>query len=171
MAFDLLEHKALGANTTTVTFGTVNQTYRDLRLWVNARGTTSAARVRIYIAFNADTTAANYQSLSAYYDANSLGTEADNSTLQARLCGIIPAATMSSGIYSAIEMRLFDYAGTSTQKTVYVHSGQMGTNTSNFSDYNTLTVWENTAAISSISLTCEAGDFESGSDIYLYGQK
>lgn len=171
MAFDLLEHKALSTNTTTVTFATINQTYHDLRLWVNARGTNNSNRIRIYISMNGDTTAANYKSISAYWDANSLGAEENQTTIQARLCGVIPAASMESGIYSAIEMRLFDYAGTSTQKTVHIHSAQMGTDTSNYSDYNTLTVWKNTAAISSISLTCEAGDFLSGSDIYLYGQK
>lgn len=172
MAFDLLEHKALSANTTTVTFATINQTYYDLRLWVNARGTTNSNRVRIYLAFNGDTTATNYRSVSGYWDAGSLGAEANDTTYQGRLCGVIPAANLAnSTIYSAIEMRLFDYKDTATQKAVFIHSGQPGTSSASYSDYVTHTVWKNTAAISSISLTCEAGDFLSGSDIYLYGQK
>lgn len=154
-----LATQTLGSATSTVTFSSISGSYTDLVLILNlkaASGSTAYPRIQ----FNSDT-GTNYSL--TYLTGN--GTSA-TSGRTANSVGYITGLTVESstdfnfnGIYS-----IQNYSNTTTYKTVIGRCNNASDNTE-----ATVTLWRNTAAISTIDLVNVNANFAAGSTFTLYG--
>lgn len=148
-----LANITLGANDTEVTFTSIPGTYRDLVLVVN--GTSTASR-NGYMFFNSDTTGTNYNWLRMY--GQGTGSPASNSdTTTAINYDIYTSPTM-------IQFYIMDYSATDKHKTVLSRWDSVSNITG-----ATAMRWENTNAITSITLDPADASFVSGATFSLYG--
>jgi hypothetical protein len=141
----------LAATTSSVTFASIPQNFRDLVLVIS--GTASIA-TGITITHNGDTTNANYTSVVAYGN----GTSATSSTATNR--NMISLFTQQSmGI-----IQFLDYSATDKHKTALARSDSASNET-----YALARRWANTAAITSLELGLTGGTFASATSFTLYG--
>jgi hypothetical protein len=168
----------LEANASSVTFSTIPQTYEHLELRVSTHDTYDTTYDQIYIRFNGDT-GSNYW----YHYAEGYGSSENTSYGGATTAGRcsqsigswdgsdpgIPTSYYSSGIVT-----ILDYANANKNTTVNGLSG-LSYDTPSASARNSVwmgsSVWDNTAAITSITLltTLGSGVFARGSVFNLYG--
>lgn len=142
----------LGSAASSVTFGSIPATYRDLRLVVNAYG---PGGDNSYFRINADS-GANYSWVSMRGDGS---TTASNATSSATEIYITTLGTaMTTGIAEII-----DYSVTDKHKTVLTR----GNDTTAWIQARA-SRWANTAAVTSIAVTC-GGTYSTGSTFSLYG--
>lgn len=157
----LLEKQVLGVATAQMIFN-VPDTFGDLLLVVHGRGDTAANTATMRLQFNADT-GNNYYSdgvnrLASVQVAAGAYAEA----------GLIPAATTTAGRAGVVELTLPDY------NTLVFDKEFSYTNY-----YNSAAVplaqyggghWESLIAITSIRLFLNAGNFDVGTTVSLYGR-
>lgn len=146
----------LSSAASTVTFGSIPATYRDLQLIINAEGVSGTNDG--YVFFNADTAGANYSEVQLRGNGTTIGTNAYSAPY------INGASTWSSGNRFEVIISILDYAQTDKHKSslIKVFASQ---------ESNTIAMrWANTTAITSVQLTTAAG-FISGSTFALYGVK
>ena len=141
----------------TVTFSSLG-TYTDLKIII-AGLTTASAGLLVYLRFNGDT-GFNYSTTQMYGDGATATSDrtASNSLIYLQ-------TDTSTTIPSMSETDIFSYRG-STFKTI-LHKNSNDKNGSGFV-YRGAHCWRNTAAITSLSITC-AVNFNSGTTISLYG--
>jgi hypothetical protein len=141
----------------TITFSSIPSTYKHLQIRGMIGSTSSFGTLR----FNGDTTTTNYRSHYLGGDGASpfAGTFANNAYYP---------VTAVTGAYSGI-LDVLDYQNTSKYKTVRTLEGT--DNNGSGSVYLTSNLWMSTAAISSIVLTCNSGNFPQYSQFDLYGIK
>lgn len=154
--------------TGVVTFNSISGAYRDLRVVVRGRGTTSATAVAINLTLNNDT-GSNYDTIGV----NSNGSVLVQYTTAADVniaIGNLPAANAPSGAASAAEYRIYNYADTNLHKSVSVLGGtKTGSAASNLFPRTGWGFYRSTSAITRIDLTLAAGNFATGSVVSLYG--
>lgn len=154
---------AAGTGSSTImTFNTIPATYTDLMLVVSASSTAATNFTYANISFNGVTTNLSNRRLAGY---NNTSVVSDNDTvISFALNGTNAASTAgNTAIY------IPNYAG-STNKSVSVDQA---------SEYNgggnllgiTAGLWSSTAAITSITLTTQSGNFSNYSTATLYGIK
>ena len=165
--FELIASSTVGSGgAASIDFTSIPSTYTDLCLKVSARGDTSAQYIDIKGAFNSDTTNANY-SWRALYSID--GTSAATSSTSANYIGQITAATSTSNTFSNGELYIPNYRVSQNKSYSYDFNGENNATAS----INILAagLWNNTAAITSISISCRVGNFAQFSSAYLYGVK
>ena len=145
----------------SVTFSSIPQTYTDLLIFGSAKNTSGADADWLAIAFNGSTS--NFTS--KYLEGNGSGV---GSSSLARLSG---ASNGAANIASNYQTYIFNY----TTSAYKAYSFEYGTESNATLGY-TVTgngLWSNTAAITSITLTCGNGsnNFAQYSNFYLYGIK
>jgi hypothetical protein len=146
----------LGSAASSVTFSSISSTYTDLRI---VYATTASADAGNYIRYNSDS-GSNYSRTNLYGNGSSAGS--DRQTTQT---GIYGPFTMSSAI-TANTIEIMNYSNSTTYKTCLVRAGA-----ANNSTLATVGLWRSTAAITSVSITCDGANFVSGSTFTLYGIK
>lgn len=147
----------LGSTQATFTFSSIPSTYTDL-VMVIQKTTTSASQDNM--TFNGTTTG---------YSDTSIGgngtTASSGRASSAPRINVETAVTQSTSTQaSQIKVNFMNYANTSVFKTLMIRTDNAG--------YGTLAkvgLWQNTAAISSITLTPSAGSYQAGSTFTLYG--
>lgn len=155
---------------TTVTFSSIPQKYRDLRLIVRGRTTNAVTSQSVAITFNSDT-GANYfrQRLSGGASTAS----AAESTGASDFGGLTTALSGSSaptGAPGVIDCTIYGYAGTAFQKNgecKVVFETSTSSGGQNLSWLGS--TWKNTAAITRVDATLSAGAFASGDVVSLEG--
>ena len=151
--------QTLGSATASVTFSSIAGTYTDLVLIINSN-IPSGASGDGYLTFNGDS-GTNYSYTQIY--GNGTTATSNRGTSQTN----IRAFTAASATQSTAIINILSYANTSTYKTV------VGRN----NDPSAIAVavvglWRNTAAITSLTLSNQAGaNFGAGSTFTLYGIK
>lgn len=157
--YESISSVTLTSNSTTVTFGSIPQTYTDLVLVTVAKITSGG--LDMFIRFNSDT-GSNYSYTQLYGTGTSaLSARASNQTI-----GNAGAVYASND--GVIINHIMNYSNTTTFKTwlnrlnVAAATVQLVAN-----------LWRSTAAISSFELSSgnPAGTFTSGSTFTLYGIK
>jgi hypothetical protein len=152
--YTALANVTLGSNTTSVTFSSIPQTYRDLILVCQVQSASSQGADYLY--FNSDTTQANYSWLRVQWD----GSSPSQATGSDASVGDISASSPNTVI-----MNIFDYSATDKHKSRLVKT----TNTNAISLVYT-SRWANTAGVTSLSYdSATGGQFVSGSTFALYG--
>jgi hypothetical protein len=147
--------QTLGSAAATVTFSSISGSYTDLVLVQNSTGVSGAGAS--YLRFNGDT-GANYSrtrllgngtAASSYREsgATSIASDAPNSSISTTLWNIM------------------NYSNATTNKTILYRD--------NSTSYVVAQVglWRNTAAVTSLSITADAGTYATGSTFTLYGIK
>jgi hypothetical protein len=153
----------------TVSFSGIPQTYRHLQLVAVARVSGGTVWQNAYVQFNGDT-GANYEE--EFLQIFGGGTSASfNGALSSLPVGLIAGGGAPANASSFVDMRIYDYARAFGSKQF--HSVSLGHGADGGGDYQRQEVagtWENNAAISSITVSTDAGyDFAAGSVITLYG--
>ena len=159
----------LSASTNTVIFNDIPQNYKHLQLRGIARATGSYTTVDGLIQLNGDTSA-NYAHHAIYGDGASATATAGTSTTAGRfarnaLCGNSTTASVFAGLC----LDVLDYTNTSKNKTTRCLVGY-DANGSGVVELES-SLWMNTAAITSITLTTDGGSFAQYSRFSLYGIK
>jgi hypothetical protein len=142
-------------------------TFNDLQFVLIGRSSTSGESV--LIRFNGDTAGAT-----TYYWQQLKGTASTASAVEILGFNCFQALNFGSGAttgFSACEFTVFGYASTSWVKSVrYDVSAAVGTGTGNLNNFHTTGFWNNTAAITQITITTQNTSFAIGSTLRLYGR-
>ncbi len=152
----------------TVTFTSISNAYEDLIIQVNGRANYAADFSNVYVRFNGDT-GANY--ISNYFqNANSTAQYGTNTGLTSAFFGKITGSSSAANYAGSCTATIPSYARTTFYKNVL---GQLGTLSSNLAGdvagVNAST-WLNTAAVTSITLILDGGNFLDGTVVTLYGR-
>lgn len=140
---------------TEIVFGSIPSSYRDLIVVVE--GVPSARTDEIRLRFNADT-GNNY----AWVEAGGNGSVTYSGGTSGT-SGII-AGYLTTAARIAMVLQIMDYSATDKHKTALVRQSAA-------SEAVVMRAgrWSNTAAVTSVSLTCQSSNFATGSTFSLYG--
>jgi hypothetical protein len=154
--------------TGTVTFSSLGS-YTHLKILYSGRSTNASTSVSFDMRFNADT-GANYdrQKMSAaattQTDTESLGQTLINEA------GVVSGSTAPSGACGAGEITIYNYRGTAFWKRITMVFGiQSATSSGGLSSRVNVGTWRSTAAITSVSMILQSGNWDTGSTVSLYG--
>jgi hypothetical protein len=153
----------------TVTFSSIPQTYTHLQIRIFAKGANTGNGVGTgsIMVFNGDTTSTNYwrHGINGYGTGISANNANDNA-----FWDIIGSATGLADMYASNVIDILDYTSTSKRKVVRSIVGEdTNGNGSHLGPRSGL--WNNTSAITSITLQSYGGNLLTSSNIALYGIK
>lgn len=154
----------LTSASSSVTFGSIPQTYTDLIL-VNYFATTTINE-DAYVQFNSDT-ASNYSRTHVRGNGSSANSGRASSQTYCLIDLDSSGSTLNTGLQTVTHF--MNYSNATTFKTLISRSGTLGgsyTGTTLLSG-----LWRSTAAITSILVGCTTNTFVSGSTFTLYGIK
>ena len=160
---NLITRTELGSDA-TVTFSSIPQTYDHLEIsWYARSDRASSDQDNLNMGFNGDTTAANYDMQRLIGTASTLTALQSAAILQ---IGNISAADSGANIFGSGTVTIYNYTKTDRHKHRFSIGGQADLPFTIF----TSSRWENTAAITSVELTPNAGtNFLAGSVFTLRG--
>jgi hypothetical protein len=152
----------LSANTTTVTFSGIPQTYTDLVLVAQAKSDITGSSYNNYrIQFNGDTTSLYSDTFLTGSGTSATSTRDSNQTVI--YAGILPQTSASAEVSI---FHFMNYSNTTTNKTVLCR-GNMGGTSGGVNA--TVGLWRSTAAITRIDVLIPTQNFLTGSTFTLYG--
>lgn len=155
----------------SIEFTSIPGTYQHLQLRMIGRSTRSSTDDYCWVQFNSDT-GSNY----AYHllvgngaDATASGYASQTGIDAERLSG----STATANAFGAIVMDLLDYSSTTKNKTLRCFGGYNNNTTTTINVGHTSGLWMNTSAITSVTLTAQAGssNFAQYTTAALYGIK
>jgi hypothetical protein len=153
--YEPIATQTLSSAASSVTFSSIPSTYTDIILIQNSTGSGGAAAS--YLRFNGDT-AANYSRTRLSGNGTAVSSSRDTST--AYIASNAPNASNSTTIWNII-----NYTDTTTYQTVIYRDNST---TSVVAQVGT---WRNTAAVTSLTITADAGTYAAGSTFTIYGIK
>jgi hypothetical protein len=151
MSYVSLATTTLGNSTSSVTFSSIPATYKDLVLVVAG---TASTQTGFLIKFNGDNTESNYFRVLMLGNGSTTSSSTGNNSVFGSVYTV-----QSSNITS-----IMDYSATDKHKTLLLRS-----NSASDFTYATAGRWANTAAITSINLSCSGATFSIGTTFSLYG--
>jgi hypothetical protein len=159
--YEPIATQTLGSSAVSVTFSSIASTYTDLVLICNP--SMSASTNQPVITLNSDT-GTSYSTTSLRGDGSSAA-----SSRHTNIAGWYPVPGPGVGTNGNPEpwiVQIMNYSNTTTFKTALSRFN-------NPISYVTTNVhlWRNTAAVSTVAITMEAGTFNTGSTFTLYGIK
>lgn len=168
-SYDSIATTTVGAGgTSTITFSSIPSTYKHLQIRAFARCATATVVRNITLRINSDT-GANYATHYLYGDGASALAAADVSAAF-MYAGIAAGASANASVFGANVMDILDYANSNKNKTVRNLRGV--DNNGSGTVYLVSGMWNNTAAVSTITLAVEGGaNFDQYSSFALYGIK
>ncbi len=165
----LIASNTLGSSAASVTFSGIPATYTDLVLKVSARGSTAAVRLDCLARFNSTTT--NYSETNLYASGTTVTSNRDLWPGYAYL-GNMNGANGTSNTFSNLELYIPSYTASQNKPASnYVVQENNSTTNNEWYVQTAALLWRNTAAITSILIQPESGNFVSGSTFWLYGLK
>lgn len=154
-----LANLTLGSAQASVTFASIPATYRDLRLVINAKNSTTPTN--ILVRFNGDS-GGNYSSVYMKGSGSSATSGSDGPSSTANNIGV---AYATAGLFDLTTFDLFDYSATDKHKTGLARAG----NAYSEGAVARATRWASTAAVTSIVCILDSNNFDTGSTFALYG--
>ena len=167
-SFDLISTTLLTGSQASVTFDVtgLGATYKHLQIRAASRVSGSYGTVDDYMTFNSSTS--GYASHYLLGNGSSVSSGASTSRANMITYNSSAGASSSSNIFAGHICDILDPFSSSKNKTIRGVSGNYGSNT--YVDiYSGL--WNNTAALTSITMTSGAGSYVAGSRFSLYGIK
>jgi hypothetical protein len=153
----------LGTAAATITFSSIPATYTDLRLTLLVNTTSVDARNLRYT-FNSDT-GTNYSV--TRLEGNGTSALSSRATSAAYMQPTLNTTT-SSTIPTFYEMDVFSYAGSTNKTSLFsLNADKNGSGASG----KVVGLWRSTAAINTIGITLNTGNFAAGTTATLYGIK
>jgi hypothetical protein len=171
-AYEQIATQLVSSSSASITFSSIPQTYKHLEVRFTCKTSSAASPISVQMWFNGDR--------SAVYASHNLFGEGSGvySSVEAPANEIaLPYGSISSqdNRYGAGIISVLDYVSTSKNKTTRSLQGVHGSNSAGESGiFLSSGLWRNTAAISSISFSSNAGStrtIQSGSRFSLYGIK
>jgi hypothetical protein len=166
--YTLISSNVLGSAAANVTFSAIPSTYTDLVLRWSGRGTNAAIFHTVFYTYNSS--AAGY---SDTYLLNIAGTPISSSDATPRIYGIIgydPASTATANTFGSGELYIPNYNSSTNKPNSSFSAPENNSATSTRFTFVGANLWSNTAAISSLTISCTTS-FDTGSSFYLYGIK
>ena len=160
--YEPLATTTLGSATNSVlVMSSIPSTYTDLVLIVSAKGSGGDGDTNLYVSFNGTTSG---YSLTRIIGNGSSATSAR--TTSRTKFESDPAWYLRSSMNNISVINIMNYANTSVYKTVLSRHNQTDVAT-----IGEVGLWQNTAAVSSITLSTAPNNFAVGSTFTLYGIK
>lgn len=155
--YDLLDSTTLASSASSVTFSSIDQSYRDLILVVELQPPASSI-IQVHLRMNADT-GSNYYLVGMYGNGSTTGSYSVNAaTLSLSYYG-----TIGSGGSFLATSQIMDYSATDKHKSVLSRIGDTPVAAE-------AGRWASTSAVTSLEIFKTAyQDFTSGSTFYLFG--
>ena len=168
----LISSQTLGSTTASVTFSSIPSGYADLALRISARANGGSSYTYCKITYNS--TGSSYSDTLLYKDGTNTTPQSQRASSQtfysAAGTGLpFNDSTSTSNTFGSMEIYIPSYTA-SQNKPASVFAVQEDNSTTQFMAVDA-SLWSNTAAITSITLTPGSGSFVSGSSFYLYGLK
>lgn len=168
-ALVLITETVTSGSAANVSFTSIPSTYRDLEIRVRGRGSKSAGNAIVRVRFNGDT-GSNYDfaKLDSFGGTPSGGNGAATTSAD---FGYVSGATAPTNASSSVELIVFDYKGTTFQKSA-VSRGTIvqGTTTGNIFVTSGVVNWRSTSAITQVDVFPDSGNFIDGTVVSLYGR-
>jgi len=162
--FELIASSTVGAGgAASITFSSIPSTFTDLVVKLSSRSSDSIVATGVIMQFNGSSASLTYRNLEG--DGS---TAASYNGTTGRI-GVTNAATSTASTFGNLEAYIPNYAG-STNKSSSIDSVQENNATTAYADLHA-NLWSNTAAITSIALTLQTGNFVQHSTAYIYGVK
>lgn len=167
-AYELISSTVLGSDTASVTFSSIDQTYKHLQIRYTARSTVASAADDTVLRFNGVSTSTYF----SHYLYGNGSTVSSGNILSQNVMYLdqSPGATNTTDAFGAGIVDILDYTSTLKNKTVRTLTGYHGAGSKS--------VWMGsgsialTAAITSITLlTANSANHKAGSRFSLYGIK
>lgn len=162
-ALSLIAEVVTSGSQASVAFATIPATYRHLKLLVNGRGSAAVASSRIHVQFNGDT-GSNYD-WKFFVDGGAASGAAQTASVVGEITGGTAPASYPGGCATTIH----NYGATVFFKS-YQGTGLTRIVSNTFPDVAG-GYWKSTAAITSILVFLNSGNFIDGSVVSLYGIK
>lgn len=168
-AYELIGTIRLSATQSQLVFAGIPQQYKHLQLRMTSRTDRSAsATADVFVRVNGDS-GANYGYHQLYGYNNSAASGATASSTDGLYLGSTAGATSVSGAFGTLVMDLLDFASITKNKTSRCVAGTIGTSaTTGIIGINS-SLWRSTAAVTSLTVYCNQGNFVSGTRASLYG--
>lgn len=169
-SFDLLESQVLTSSSASVTFTGLDSytDYKHLQVRAVCRNNTTSSGWVVMRA-NADS-GANYVHGYLYADGVSVANYGNTGMTVLRVGHVIPSDGIANN-FAPFVLDIFDFSNTNKYMTIRSLEGlHDGTGASNVLTLSS-GAWLNTAAVTSLTFTPPAGDFETGTRISIYGVK
>ena len=165
-AYDSIATHTVGSGgQASIEFTSIPSTYKHLQIRGIARATTTGSSfVNCTISYNSDT-GANYAGHDLYGDGSTATAGGGGSRIPSNI-GVVtfPDANIAANIFGTGIIDILDYANTSKYKTIRVLTGA-DANGSGYILFRS-ELWQNTSAISTITLTAAFAEYSS---FALYG--
>ena len=166
-AYDSIATVSVSTAVGSITFSSIPATYTHLQLRVITRSAYAGATDNFYYSLNSDTTNGNYYSR----PFNGDGASATAASANNRVIGsnAVAGNTATAGVFSAIVIDILDYANTNKYKTSKFLGGydNNGSGVIQFSS----SIWNNTAAVTTLGVDFGSGNIAQYSSFALYGIK
>lgn len=150
-----------GAGQASITFSAIPATFTDLVVKVSARTTTTGTAANLAFSFNGSTASRT----GIYLGGN--GSSASSGSGGEFLIWTLPYNDATANTFGNTELYIPNYAG-SSNKSMSTDGASENNATDGRVAFNA-SLWSNTAAITSITLTPQAGSLMQYSTAYLYG--
>ncbi len=154
----------------TITFSNIPQTYKHLQIRLSAReeGAASNAAQQMAFRFNGDS-GDNYSLHRLFGNGATVSSDSYTSSITSiRVAGLSGGST-TANVFSGGIVDVLDYFNTNKRKTVRSLAGADLNDTNGFIFFSS-GCWENTAAITSLTITATSGaNFAANSMFALYG--
>jgi hypothetical protein len=164
-AYESIDTTTVGvAGSSTITFSSISGTYQHLQLRFIAAASTSLPTM--YLRLNSDT-GANYVRHRLQGNGTSASSGVNTGETATYMFG--SAGISTAPIFRASVLDIVDYSNTNKYKTLRALDAGDSNGSGNMEILSNL--WMNTAAITSITLTLDSGNFTQYSSFALYGIK
>jgi hypothetical protein len=162
--YTLISSTTVGAGgASSIDFTSIPSTYTDIVIKLSARSSDAATSAGVVMQFNGSSSSLTYRLLEGS------GSAAASYNGTTGRIGVTDSAGSSSNTFGNLEAYIPNYAG-STNKSSSIDSVQETNGSTAYADLSA-NLWSNTAAITSIALTLQAGNFVQYTTAYLYGVK
>jgi hypothetical protein len=164
--FTLIEAKTLGSAVNSVTFSSIPQTFTDLQLLMSPRNSESGPQANYYLQFNSDS-GANYANRRIYGLNGTVYSDTGNTSINGISAGFINANTSDSNTFSNCSSYIPNYTNTSYYKSV--STDYVAPNNGTYFLGLSAGLWNNTNAITSLTVIVNIYNLMANSTFYLYG--
>jgi hypothetical protein len=165
-AYDQIAFVTAAGGEKTLTFSSIPQTFASLQLRVLGRSTNASNDDLAFVRFNGSS--AGYAWHLLYGDGASVSASGASSSSSGSWAVYVPANNYNASMFGVSIIDLHDYSSTTRNTTARIFTG-MNTNGGASQVMLNSALWNNAAAVTSVSLTMTTGNFAAGSAVALYG--
>jgi len=161
--YQLIESKTLGSSAASVTFSSIPGTYTDLKLVSSIRSTVTN-QGNVLVTFNGSSS--SFSAIILYTFANAAYSYSDTNAFGA----LQNPSNTTSNTFSSGDLYIAGYASSNYKP---ISTDTVTENNGDAQQIIAASLWSNTAAITSLTMTPQngTGSIDSGSSFYLYGIK